>query len=345
MNKRYKYGGDSILRLTSSQKAAKASVEKKVDSGEYTFESVDCISCGGNHLARLAERDRYGLKYHVKICENCGLTFTSPRMSQESYKSFYENEYRHLYNDGTKNLNTFFFNQYRKTTHIASFLSQNGVRPDGLSILEVGCGAGGILQYFKDRGAKVTGLDLNDHYLEYGRSKGLNLQHGFITDLGTEEKYDMVIYNHVMEHILDPVEELRAVADRLVPAGLIYIEVPGIKALKSYHYDFLRYLQNAHVFHFSSNTLINILEQAGFEVISANDSVRVIARWKSGNPENAGKRDVTESDYDSCLRYLKSAEKKRRTTGRILKVKNQALHMAITVLDFFGIRKLYRRQS
>lgn len=338
MNSRYQFSSKSILPLSDNQRKAKAKVAQKVDSGEYEFEEVGCIICNGTNRHKLSERDRYGLQYHVSACKTCGLVQTNPRMTQDAYSAFYSDHYRDLYNDGAKELSAFFSSQYRKAGAIAVFLRAQAFDLKGASILSVGCGAGGVLQYLKDRGAKVTGVDLNVAYLKFGREKGLDLREGFITEIPEGEKFDLIIYNHVMEHVLEPIQELAEVCKRLRPNGAVYIEVPGIKNLKSYHFDFLRYLQNAHVYHFSAKTLSNVLNIAGFEVISVDESVRLFARFKKKH-DNAA---VVTSDLDDSLKYLQEAEKKRLSVGLLIKLKSNILSFVVKVLDAFGIRKLYK---
>ena len=51
-------------------------------------------------------------------------------------------------------------------------------------IVEIGCGAGGILQYFKDNGNEVYGVDLDSEYIEFGRvNYNLNIETGTIDNV------------------------------------------------------------------------------------------------------------------------------------------------------------------
>ena len=98
-------------------------------------------------------------------------------------------------------------------------------------------------------------------------------------------KADLVIYCHVLEHLPDPVKELRGVRKVLKEGGLLYIEVPGLRNVrKSYYYnqDLLRYLQGAHNYHFTLKSLRNCAEKAGFEFIKGDNVVRSL--FKIGKP-------------------------------------------------------------
>ena len=74
------------------------SVRSKLKSGEYCMEHVTC-PCGADVHKDLEvmKLDRYGLPHRMVICEECALIRANPRMTFESYKSFYNHEYRHIH--------------------------------------------------------------------------------------------------------------------------------------------------------------------------------------------------------------------------------------------------------
>ena len=92
-------------------------------------------------------------------------------------------------------------------------------------VVEVGVGAGrDFKKRPRDTGAQVVGCDLGSDYLEYGRlAHGLDLRFGFFEDLQLDRNPDLVIYSHVLEHVLDPVAEMRKVACVLGQGGLLYV--------------------------------------------------------------------------------------------------------------------------
>jgi SAM-dependent methyltransferase len=175
-----------------------------------------------------------------------------------------------------------------------------------MNVLEVGCSTGGILKYFRDKGCSVRGIDLGEEYLEYGRrTHDLHLSVGTVLDTHFGTTFDLVIYNHVLEHTLDPNSELKKVHDILSETGILYICVPGVKNLKySYQSDFLRLLQNAHTYHFSRRTLGNLLRKNGFEMIMGNESVKSVFRKEKKD----GQKKAFENDYLSTLWHLSKSE-------------------------------------
>lgn len=305
LSKRYSYSGNVLLDLNEDQMLARENVVDKISKGVYQFESVNCLQCGGDNYEPLSEMDRYGLYCPVSICRDCGLVQTSPRMTAGAYAEFYDSEYRQLYVGEPTVSEEFFKRQVSQGQKIDRFLSDLGWESYGnKKILEIGCGAGGILKYFRDRGAVVKGCDLGTEYLDYGVSEyGLDLVHGSIEDIPKSFEPDLVLYSHVFEHVLDPVGELEKLRSLCSSRTKIYIEVPGIKnAVKAYRSDFLRYLQNAHVTHFTARTLENILSLSGFKVNSINDYIQCYGFFS-----RTGAKEVV-SDYSSALKVFQRLE-------------------------------------
>ncbi|MBL8163989.1 MAG: class I SAM-dependent methyltransferase [Anaerolineae bacterium] len=304
LGKRYEYDGQPLLKLTPAQLDIKRLIEAKLDSGQYQWEQVPCCVCGAGDLEALAAKDRYGFKMTVAVCRGCGLVQTNPRMNADAYTNFYQQHYRALYSP-SQDMAAFFTTRRSKGATIFAFLKE-ALQSGGL-VLEVGCASGGILHAFRERGCRVMGIDLDAEYVAYGRDQhGLDLRAAALDAFEPEERPNLVLYVHTLEHILDPLEELRRIRDLLPDDGLLYVEVPGVKYLhRSYEMDFLRYLQNAHVYHFSRTSLTNLLHKAGFSIVKSNEWVQVLAR-------KSAPVDSTTSDYPAVARYLRRIELLRR---------------------------------
>jgi len=341
---RYQYDGKPILRLNATQRAARDEVESKVRRGTYEFETVDCPVCGGVEFEQLSEKDRYGLRMSVVACTACGLIQTNPRMTQASYDEFYNSEYRRLYVGEEVPTDEFFQTQRRRGAEIFGYLVEQGAlpkQPRDSFVLEVGCGAGGILQYFREQGCRVKGIDLGEEYLTFGVERhGLDLSAGTIADLELDRTSDVVIYSHVAEHLLDPVQELRHVREIIDPSGALYVATPGVKYLEhSYETDFLRLLQNAHTYHFTLKSLRNLLGASGFEMLAGDETIKAVFKRSpvdsarlAGAPDQAVYDSDFDSDFDSdyedVLAYLRRIEKSRRGAAAIVRKSTRAARRA-----------------
>jgi 2-polyprenyl-3-methyl-5-hydroxy-6-metoxy-1,4-benzoquinol methylase len=310
LSPRYKYDAIPEVCLNELQWKMKETVENKIIKNIYKFEPIQCCVCNGSKFRKLSEKDRYGFYYPVTICRDCGLVQTNPRMTQESYNEFYQEEYRKLYVGKECASEDFFKNQTLLGQGIFNIIKKTELLPEISRVLEVGCGAGGILKYFKDNGCSIVGIDLGKEYLEYGiKNHGLDLREGSIGALDEKEKFDLIIYNHALEHILNPNEELQLARKHLRPSGYMFIGVPGIKNISqnSYSNDFLLYLQNAHTCHFSLETLVNLMAKNNFKLYMGDQQVSALFTKE----ENL--QCEIQNDFEATLRFLRKleAEKKR----------------------------------
>jgi 2-polyprenyl-3-methyl-5-hydroxy-6-metoxy-1,4-benzoquinol methylase len=312
ISQRFESDGRAVRNLNELQVIMRDQVERKVQQGDYSLESPPCPICASNDLKPIAGKDRYGLTLHVAICEQCGLIQTNPRMNAAAYHQFYNIEYRKLYGAVNQPTQTFFDEECWKGRQILKFLKRHKLftpNTDQL-VLEVGCGAGGILKVFQDDGCQVIGIDIGAEYVQYGRTfHGLNLLIGTLESIELPRAPDLVIYEDVLEHVLDPITELENLLLCIHPETLIYIGMPGVKSLPynlNYQMNFLQYLQNAHVWHFTLTSLRNLLARAGYEDVTGNENIQTVFRKSA-----TARHRHWENDYDSVMMILQRLEQYR----------------------------------
>jgi SAM-dependent methyltransferase len=323
--------GNNRIALTSIQKEMVDSINKKIQGGFYQLKENGCI-CGRQNDILLGEIDRYGLEINTVICENCGLVRSDPYYTESTLDQFYKKEYRLLYSGAKECSSDFFYEQMSFGRIIYNFVEANIPKPlNGKPIVfEIGCGAGGILKIFQENGCKVAGCDLGSDYLEYGKRNGLELIVGNPEVLNKYGKADLIIMNHVLEHICNPLRTLETIRKLLNVDGVLYIALPGIRAIHTtYNGDVLSYLQNAHVFHFTLQTLTFLLNLAGFELIKGDQSIHSVFKHRANTKVCfSGKKECyktilylikTEFLYKMC--FYKVVRKVKEKLKLILKRK------------------------
>jgi len=339
ISKRYKNDSVPILRLNKIQLGAKRKIEDKIKNGCYKFETLYCPICDSKDSEVLSEKDRYGLAYNVVVCRKCGLVYTNPRMSQNSYNEFYDSEYRKLYVGTESPTKAFFDGQYNKAKLIFRFIknTNSGLEFKDLKVLEIGCGAGGILFYFKEKGCIVKGVDLGSEYLYYGKEKyDLDLIQGSLSKVPEDFIPDIIIYSHVMEHILNLNSELAQLKKICSERTLLYIEVPGIKNIhNAYKMDLLLFFQNAHTFHFSLTSLTNLLGKNNFKLISGDEYVRSVFSMDNGE-----RKPTLINDFDIVVEYLNKTEKyKYLYPFKLKSIKKKVLIFTVTILSALRLKE------
>ncbi len=222
---RYLDDGVPAGELTPLQKRFARQVAHKLSTGQYALEHVPCAVCGGQELALLAAKDRYGLPLSTQICRTCGLIQTNPRMDQAAYHEFYNQEYRPLYEGTLQPTPRALEIQHARGRALRDYVRRFLIRPpEQTRVLEVGCGAGGVIQAFREVGFQVQGIDLGAEYVEYGRAHwGLDLRVATVHDVEPDPRPHIVLYSHVIEHLLDIRAEFRRVRRLLPPDGLLVV--------------------------------------------------------------------------------------------------------------------------
>ncbi|MCA8954656.1 MAG: class I SAM-dependent methyltransferase [Planctomycetes bacterium] len=169
-------------------------------------------------------------------------------MELSVYEQFAQLEEGHFWFKGRR---TIFFDLIeRSLTPLASGTERQ--------ILEVGCGAGGMLGPLS-RFGKVTGIDISREYVQYCHQRGHNR---VVTGSGYElpfrdASFDLVALFDVIEHIPDDERVMQEVRRVLKPGGQVFISVPA--------YQFL-FSQNDRVAHhlrrYTARRLHQVLSQA-----------------------------------------------------------------------------------
>jgi SAM-dependent methyltransferase len=145
--------------------------------------------------------------------------------------------------------------------------------PEGKRVLDVGCGGGYFLRIARMLGATVEGIEPSAHGAAVARKAGLEVFNGTLREyLGSrsDARFDIITSNHVVEHMPDPVETLRAMRHLLAPHGYIWIAVPNagyplsVKLRGYWHSTDLPY----HLMQFTPRSLEAAAARAGLKVRS-----------------------------------------------------------------------------
>lgn len=228
--------------------------------------------------------DKFRIKYleqdfAIVKCKNCSLVYlANPPDTKTLYESYYDeiiyNAADYRPDSGDKRLSTLFaINEQR-----LEFIKKEKRRSD---LLDVGCGFGFFLKTACDAGYSTTGIDASAKAIEYARSEfGINAGNETLEDMVKKGlAFDIITLWHVLEHFLNPLDELIKIRKLLGSGGICYVEVPNLDSLKfkasrqkwsggnhpKYHRSF-----------FTAKTLELTLKKAGFSPIN-----RIRASYKT----------------------------------------------------------------
>jgi len=221
---------------------------------------LNCPLCGGENSHPFDQRKFRGQVVVNRICQDCGLVFQSPRMTEEETSAFYQAEYRRMYQGKEGPIARDFSTQTARAVSLLSFVKP--YIPAITSHLDIGCSTGLILQHFKKQyDCLPAGIEPGEAYRAYAHEQGLSV-YPSLEELGksVHERFTLISMSHVLEHLPDPVGYLVTLREALLdPQGWLLLEVPNLYAHDSF--------ETAHLVSYSPHTLVQVVEKASYELV------------------------------------------------------------------------------
>ena len=223
-----------------------------------------CPACRSDAWTRALELPRA----HVLRCQACGLGRTEPPPAEANGREHFVDDPAYFLRAVRQPKDRWWrrFNDAPLAT-----LAAAGARP-GLSLLDVGANVGYLVAAARDRGYRARGLDGSPAAVAAGRAAhDVDLVCARIEDAGVvaPETEDVVVLNHVLEHLPEPAAVLRRVRDWLRPGGFLLIGVPNfaspIARRSAARWDGL--VAEQHRWHFTPAALTALVAAAGFGAV------------------------------------------------------------------------------
>jgi len=234
-----------------------------------------CIVCKSKNV----EKFWASLGYRLARCNNCGMVWDP--FPPESVISIYNKNY--FINENPKGGYANYFEGMRinrktfsdRLKKIEKKLGKKG------KLLDVGCALGDCLYEAKRLGWKdAQGIEVSDYAYKFAKRRGLNVSKGDLSGFKfPEESFDIVAFQDVIEHIKDPLTELKKVYKILSPGGIIFIITPDVSGFWSkflgplwYHYK-----PTEHLNYFSQKSISFILKKSGFKNITTSKTYHILS--------------------------------------------------------------------
>lgn len=212
-----------------------------------------CLICKSEKLITLKDYT----KFNLTKCGKCGFVFmkqipTTEELSKH-YSTYSYGREQYLSPITIKNYNLLLdeFEKYRKNNRL----------------LDVGCGMGFFLEQAKKRGWEVYGTEYSPKAVEINEAKGIKMMQGQLNStLFKDTDFDIVTSFEVIEHINNPLEEVREIYKLLRKGGLFYCTTPNFNSLLRYYlkenYNVINYPE--HLSYYTKKTLNKLLTENGF---------------------------------------------------------------------------------
>ena len=190
-----------------------------MDSRAERMLRAACVACGSKEAQSL------GVKNELELvrCRKCATVYT-PYSPWYSSEFFYERYYPE------QSLSPPAFVQTRLeeiTAGFASYRQEN-------RLLDIGCGAGGLLLAARKNGWNAQGLDVAEQATEHVRKLGFEVFHGELQQAKfPSQHFDVITAAEILEHLSEPRLLVQEVARVLRPGGLFWTTTPHARGLSA----------------------------------------------------------------------------------------------------------------
>ena len=214
----------------------------------------------------------------MSICRACGSGRTLPVVAEEALAAFYPEGYTaHV----------------RPPTRVSGFLADALTRwryhralerpplaalrslPPGRA-LDVGSGRGDLAAALGRKGWRVTGIEPSERACADARSRGLDVERGTIAQVADRlaPGFDAASFQHSLEHVAEPLEDLTIVHGLLREGGLLLVSVPNFDSWQRRRFgsSWLHLDLPRHRSHFTARGLELLVGRAGFGMTSLHTS-------------------------------------------------------------------------
>lgn len=236
-----------------------------------TIHHRQCPVCNSSKLMPIHRcKDFYvsGETFWVEQCKECGFLFTQNVPSAAFIGNYYHSETYISHSDTQKGVMNKLYHFARrhmlksKRKKIEHYIDRPG------KLLDYGTGTGYFSNEMKQAGWQVTAIEKDNRARQFAKAK-FNLEVWDETALSAlhDNTFDVITLWHVLEHI----ENLHEVLDhlyRLLNDGLLVLALPNHTSFDAKHYkdSWAAFDVPRHLWHFSPDTLSELLEKHGFRI-------------------------------------------------------------------------------
>jgi 2-polyprenyl-3-methyl-5-hydroxy-6-metoxy-1,4-benzoquinol methylase len=153
-------------------------------------------------------------------------------------------------------------------------------KTEKMRLLDVGCGEGYAMAFFRNQGWAVKGIDFSSAGV---CSKNPNCMDYLVTgdifallqaEIKAGNTYDIVWLQNVLEHVIDPLDLLVSLRTLVAPGGLAVVTVPNdcsitqSAALEKQHIDSAFWVALPdHLSYFDRDSLVNTVKETGWDCL------------------------------------------------------------------------------
>ncbi|SRR6266487_895954 len=269
-----------------------------------------CPSCRSPKSKILGRKN----DFQVRLCKDCQTLYVSTLPHSDKAE-----DYDEYYTEANLTVPNFIYRRLEEIIdEFAPFREHN-------RFLDIGFGAGTILQVADKKHWEVFGVEVSKPAAENAEKLGFKVFHGELAEAKYPDDYfDVVTASEILEHLPKPQIVLNEVARILRPGGLFWATTPSARSI-SYRLIGLNWSIIAppeHIQIFSAKGLSKLLREAGFSRIKMRthglNPFEIIDNFHSRANENSFNRVSTAYELNESLTQSKSRQMTKNILNRTL---------------------------
>lgn len=184
------------------------------------------------------------------------------------------------------------------------------IPPDAHRVLDVGCSLGGFGSLLRRTrsdmellGVEIDAAAAAEARRTYDRVF-VGSYPGAVSGLALEA--NCIVFNDVLEHIVDPWEALRATRKHLAPGGVVIASIPNIRSLQvlidlvfrgDWKYREMGILDRTHLRFFTKRSMQRLFTECGYEVLQISGIFPLGTRWHLARVTTRLLRDIAYLEF------------------------------------------------
>ena len=145
------------------------------------------------------------------------------------------------------------------------------------AVLDFGCANGGMLLRVSRHVAAAHGLEVNMASREVAQANGFRV-FASLSEIPSEQRYEKIITNHVLEHVRDVCSTLEAIRGIIQLGGLLVAKLPINNIREPNQRTWSEDDKDWHLHTWTPRLFANLLQEAGYAVRREQDNYSSVAQ-------------------------------------------------------------------